>query len=290
MKLPFSKKYHKLPPTEKLAVVEGLSIMLSAGIPILEAIEALKEDTENKNTKLVLAGLSDEISSGKTLSDAISAFSDSFDLVFINIIKSGEASGNLDKVLTHLAENIKSSIETSDNIKSALFYPALVIVTLVSVSFYMFAFSLPKISTVFIDLNIDLPAYSTFIFKFSLFFQKNLLYIGAGFLTSIILSIWLLRTTKIRKIFFSFLIKLPSVRTLIKYMDLSRFTKTTALLLTAGVPIIDVLDISKNVIISPKLNADIEDLKDSLTEGINLADAMKTRPKRSEERRVGKEC
>ncbi len=62
-------------------------------------------------------------------------------------------------------------------------------------------------------------------------------------------------------------------------MDLSRFTKTTALLLTAGVPIIDVLDISKNVIISPKLKADIEYLKDSLTEGINLADAMKTRPK-----------
>ena len=122
MKLPFiSTKYH-LSQHEKFDIVESLSIMLSAGIPMIEALESIAEDTVNKNAKSIVAGVSREINNGKSLYDALNSFPESFDPVLTNIIKSGEESGKLDKVLAEVAENLNSSIETSDNIKSALFF------------------------------------------------------------------------------------------------------------------------------------------------------------------------
>jgi type II secretory pathway component PulF len=279
MKLPVTSKIHKLSESDKLGVVEGLSIMLNAGIPILEALESIADDMIRKNAKVVVKGLSDEISSGKTLSEAMQKYPDSFDPVLISIVKSGEASGNLDKVLSHVADNIKASIDTANNIKSALFYPILVVVALIGVSVFAFTYSLPRVAEVFLDLKINLPFYSSFVLKSSLFFKNYVLYFAAGFLISIFLAVRLLMVTKFRRSFFSFLTKIPSIKTLIKFMDLSRFTNTSSLLLTAGVPIIEVLDISKNVVISPKLKADIDYLKDSLAQGLNLSESMKGKAK-----------
>jgi type IV pilus assembly protein PilC len=275
MKLPFTSKINKLTESDKLAVVEGLSIMLSAGIPILESLESIAEDTVNKSAKSVIQGLSDEISSGQTLSDAMGKYPDSFDTVMISIVKSGEASGNLGKVLSHVANNIKANIDTVNNIKAALFYPILVVVALIGVSLFAFTYSLPQVAKVFLDLDIDLPFYSRLILNSSLFFKKYVLYFAAGFLLALIVAIRLLIIPRFRRSFFSFLTKVPSIKTLIKYMDLSRFTNTSSLLLKAGVPIIEVLGISKNVVTSPKLKLAIDNLQDSLAQGLNLSDAMK---------------
>ncbi|OGY26523.1 MAG: hypothetical protein A2Z11_00885 [Candidatus Woykebacteria bacterium RBG_16_43_9] len=278
MKLPFFSKSLKLSQDEKLAIVEGLSIMLASGVPIIDSLDSLTEDVFKKNTKEVINGLSREISSGKSLAEAMDAFPDTFDLVLVNIVKAGEASGKLDQVLAQLTENLKASIDTASDVKSALFYPALVIVTLVGVSFYMFAFALPRIAKVFLDLNINLPAYSAFILKSSLFFQKYWLYIAAILIILILVSIRLLAIPKIRRRFFTLLTKIPALKTLVRFMDLSRFTNTTALLLSAGLPIIEVLEISKNVVVSPKLKLDIEYLSNSLAQGSRVADAMKKKP------------
>ena len=279
MELPFTSKIHKLSESDKLAVVEGLSIMLSAGIPILESLESITEDTVNKSAKSVIQGLSNEISSGQTLSEAMGKYPDSFDTVLISIVKSGEASGNLDKVLSHVANNIKANIDAVNNIKAALFYPILVVVALVGVSLFAFTYSLPRVAKVFLDLKIDLPFYSSFILNSSLFFNKYILYFAAGFLVVILITVRLLFVKKIRRSFLSFLTKVPSVRTLITYMDLSRFTNTSSLLLKAGVPIIEVLGISKNVATSPKLRQDIDYLQDSLAQGLNLSEAMRNKAK-----------
>ena len=277
MTLPFISPKYKLSQHEKLALVEGLSIMLSAAIPITEALESIAEDAANKNAKTIIEGVSAEISGGKSLADAMSSFPDSFDPVLTNIIRSGEASGKLDKVLAQVAANLKSNIETADNIKSALFYPVLVIITLTAVSIYMFGFALPRIATVFADLAIELPAYSAFVIKSSLFFQKYFVYILSTLIVLVLISIRFLTVTRFRRVFFSLLTRVPNIRTLIKFMDLARFTSTTALLLNAGLPIIEALDISKNVVVSPKLRGDIGFLKESITQGTSLSEGMKNR-------------
>lgn len=273
----FSQKY-QLSQNEKLALVEGLSIMLSAGIPILEALESIEEDASQRQAKEVIRGLSKQLSSGKSLSSAMSTYPATFDSVLISIVRSGEESGKLDQVLADLAENLKSSIETANNIKSALFYPALVIVVLIAVSFYMFIFALPKIAQVFLDLGVHLPAYSSFILRSSLFIHDYSLFVVGIFLLIVLAFVYLFRNAKTRVFLFSFLAKLPPIGSLVKYMDLSRFTNTSSLLLSAGVPIIDALEIAGSVVFSPKLKRDIGFLKDSLVSGANLSDSMKERP------------
>ncbi|MEX0621890.1 MAG: type II secretion system F family protein [Candidatus Woykebacteria bacterium] len=278
MKLPFFSKTNKLSADERLAVVEGLSIMLAAGVPILEALDSLVEDVVNKGTKEIIKGLSNEISGGKSLAEAMAAYPLSFNSVLINIVKSGEESGKLEQVLEQLAANIKSDIETNNNIKSALFYPVLVMIVLVGVSFYMFTFALPRIAKVFTDLAINLPAYSAFVLKSSLFMEKYYLYVLAVLFVLLVISIRLLAIDRVRQTVFSILAKVPTIRSLIRFMDLSRFTNTTALLLSSGIPIIRALEISKEVVISPKLRFDIGSMTDLLAQGENLSEAMKKSP------------
>lgn len=279
MNLPFFSKEIKLNSNEKLLIIESLSIMLSAGIPILEAFDSISEDATKKKTKELTSGISNEISKGKTLSESMAKYPQTFDNVFLNIVKSGEESGNLDKVLDRLAADLKSNIETINNIKSALFYPALVIIVLLAVSVYMFAFALPKIATIFLDLNLDLPAYSSFILNSSLFFSKYLLYFLLGFVVLAIIIVWLYTIPRTRSFLFYSFIKIPAIRNFISYVDLARFTSTSSLLLQAGVPIIQVFEISKNVVVSPKLRIDIDLVRDSITQGDTLIDAMKKYPR-----------
>ena len=279
MNLPFLSKELRLNPEERLLIIESLSIMLSAGIPILEAFESIAEDASNKKNKRLATEISAEISKGKTLSQAMESYPIIFDEVFLNIVKSGEESGNLDKVLSQAADNLKANIETVNNIKSALFYPIIVVLVLMAVTFYMFAFSLPQIAEVFLDLRLDLPPYSSFILSSSIFFSENLLVFVAIFVGLILLGFWLYTISKIRKFFFSLVIKFPLAKTLVTYIDLSRFSNTVSLLLKAGVPIIQVLDISKNVVIAPRLKVDVELVQKYLTQGLTIVDAMKKTPK-----------
>jgi len=278
MKLPFTSKNLKISADDRLAIIEGLSIMLDAGVPIIEALESLSEDIPKKNTKKVLEALTKQISSGKSLAEALSILPDTFDPVLINIVKAGETSGKLDQVLSQLAQNLKSNMETADNIKSALFYPILVLITLTAVSFYMFAFALPKIADVFLELSVELPAYSEFILNSSLLFEKYWLLIAALIIISVLIGIKLLSIPKIRRRLLAIITLIPTLKSLVRYMDLSRFTNTSALLLGAGIPIIEVLEITKGVVVSPKLNADISSISDSLAQGTRLAEAMKKRP------------
>src|SRR3990172_5418170 len=123
MKLPSffnSGKNIKLKDSENLFILESLSSMLASGIPITEALSSIVEDTTSKNTKEVVRVLNEAISSGKSLSDSFGRFPETFDPVFLSIVKSGEASGKLDSVLQSAAKNLKKNIETKANIKSAL--------------------------------------------------------------------------------------------------------------------------------------------------------------------------
>ena len=278
MELPFTSKTIKISADDRLAIIEGLSIMLDAGVPIIEALDSLSEDIPKKSTKKVLVTLTRQISSGKSLAEALSTLPDAFDPVLVNIIKAGEASGKLDQVLSQLAQNLKSNMETANNIKSAIFYPVLVLVTLTAVSFYMFAFALPRIADVFLDLAIELPAYSEFILNSSLLFQKYWLFIAALIIILVLVGIKLMSIPKIRRRVLAIITLIPTLKNLVRYMDLSRFTNTSALLLGAGIPIIEVLEITKGVVVSPKLNADISNITNSLAQGTRLAEAMKKRP------------
>ncbi len=282
MKLPAifsSNKNIKLTDSENLFILDSLSTMLAAGIPISEALSSIEEDTNSKNTKAVVKSINEAISSGKSLSESFGRFPESFNLVFLSIIKSGEASGKLDTVLQSAAKNLKKNIQTKGDIKSALLYPAIIISVLITVGFLVFGYSLPKVAKVFFDLHLKLPAYSTFVLKSALWFGDNKLAILIVVAVIVVLFYLLLKIKSVRKIFFRTLFGLPLISNIVRLNDFASFTQTTGLLLGAGVPIINALEISKNVVSSERLRADLERVIAELTEGSTLAKSMKTASK-----------
>lgn len=284
MKLPFSLTSNnteriKLNDSETLFVVDSLATMLAAGIPILEAFNSIVEDTTSKNTKVLINKLIQDITDGKSLSEGFSRFPETFDSVFISIVKSGEASGKLDLVLQSAANTLKNSIETKGNIKSALFYPLLIVVVLILVSFFVFGFSLPTVAKVFFDLKVKLPVYSAIIMHVAIWFGNYKYFAAVAFLIFGIALYYCLKLKPVKILLFTILVHLPIISGIVRFLDLARFTQTTALLLSAGVPIIDSLSISKNVVQTNLIKKDIEAFREDLTQGKSLSESMKSTPK-----------
>ena len=278
MKLPtlFSNsKNIKLSDSENLFILDSLSTMLSSGIPIIEALNSIEEDTNSKNTKQVVRTINQEISSGKSLSESFGRFPESFDPVFLSIVKSGEASGKLDSVLQSASKNLKKNIETKGNIKSALLYPAIIVSILFLVGFLVFGYSLPKVAKVFFDLHLKLPTYSTMVLKTSLWFGDNKITIIIVFACIVVSIYFFLKIKKVKKLLFGALFSLPIISNIVRLKDFSSFTQTTGLLLNAGVPIINAFEISKNVVVSEKLRNDLTRVITQLTEGSSLSKSMK---------------
>ncbi len=279
MNLPSFLQHKNLSEAEKLVLIESLGTMLRSGIPILEALESIAEDASNSSSRKLIASVASDVASGKTLSDAFSKYPATFERVFIAIVRSGETAGNLDKVLIDSARNLKQNIQTSSNIKSALFYPAIIVLVLLVVAFYSFSFALPKVAEIFFQMKIKLPAYSEFILRTSLFFSKYRYLVSALFLLSAAFGYKIMTTRRARQLLVGFLLFIPTFSQIVKLLDLARFTNTVATLLKAGVPIIQTLEIAKEVVIEKKLRSAIEAVQEDITKGATIEEGMKKHSK-----------
>ena len=141
---------------DKIALISNLSTMLEAGIPILEAIDSLLEDSKG-GLKKVLETLREDVTQGKRIHYSFSKFPNVFNKVTVNIIKASEESGTLDETLRDLKEIIAKENEFNDKIKSALIYPSVILLVFLAVLIVILTFVIPKISLVFSRLRVELP-------------------------------------------------------------------------------------------------------------------------------------
>ena len=142
---------------EKAAFCRFLATMLRAGLPISEAIENIRKETENKRLKKILVDVSYKIRKGSSMSSILSKYPRDFDSVFLTIVKAGEESGALDKSFDYLSKQLLASYEVSQKIKGALIYPAVIMIAMTGVAAIILIFVVPKLSEVYIDLGITLP-------------------------------------------------------------------------------------------------------------------------------------
>ena len=145
-----------LSSSDKLSFISNLSTMINAGIPILEAIDSLLEESK-ENTKKMLEIIREDLIQGKRVYASLSKFPEIFDKVTVNIIRASEEAGTLDIVLKDVKEETKKEIEFTDKIKSAITYPLLIVVIFFGVLLLILTVVIPKIATVFERLNIVLP-------------------------------------------------------------------------------------------------------------------------------------
>ncbi|MBF8250320.1 MAG: putative Type pilus assembly protein PilC, partial [Candidatus Levybacteria bacterium] len=140
---------------DKLSTLSDLGTMLAAGIPLLETVEALLEDAK-KNQKKFLVVLRDDLNQGKHVYFTFSKFPNVFTRVVTSIVKASEEAGTLDVTLKDLKENMKKDMEFADKIKSALIYPVFIVVVFFAVLLMILIVVVPKISSVFSRMNVEL--------------------------------------------------------------------------------------------------------------------------------------
>ena len=257
---------------EKLGMLSNLATMLAAGIPILEAIDSILEDSKG-NTKKVLEALRQDLEQGNHISASFAKFPNIFDKVTVNLINASEEAGTLTETLRDLKDNIKKDTEFRDKIKAALMYPVFILVVFVGVLTMILTVVVPKISTVFVHLNVPLPLPTKIlIFLSDLIVKDTIPFLG---IFAICIAGLIFLYKRQRRLLLSFIFSLPVVSNLVKEIDLTRFSRSMYLLLNAGIPISQALELAQEVVVKKEISQVILHTHNVVLSGKKFSEGLK---------------
>jgi len=239
--------FNKVSFSDLVRFTRQLATMIGAGLVLSEALDILDEQEENKKLKKALGEISDAVKGGMTLAQSFSRHPEIFPAIYVNLVKSGEASGKLDQVLLKMADNLEKEREFRARIKGALIYPVVVIIMMVAVMVLMITFVIPRLTALYTDAQIDLPLPTKILIAVSSFFTTFwwalLIALAAGIYG---LRRWG-RTQEGRLVLDKLLLKMPIVGKIITSVTLTNFTRTFGLLVSAGIPLLEAINIVSDI-------------------------------------------
>ncbi len=253
-----------------------LATLLKANVPLVESLAAVSEQIENNTLKEALADIKNMVNEGSPLFKALGKYPKIFKNIYISMVEAGEMSGTLDVILIRLAEFTEAQNELTSKVKSATFYPLIMMFFTLGMLVLLFIFVIPKMVTVFEAApELKLEWYTTMVIDFSgvMVNYWHVLTIGivAGFL---LFRSWK-ATPKGSDQWDAIVLKLPVVGRLARLIAVSRFTRTLSTLLAGGVPMLTAMDIVSNVVGNAVLKKAIEAARDNISEGESIAGPLK---------------
>ncbi|PIR44198.1 hypothetical protein COV23_01190 [Candidatus Wolfebacteria bacterium CG10_big_fil_rev_8_21_14_0_10_31_9] len=266
---------------DEIFLTKYLSLMLKTGTDLFKAIDILIADFEKPAVRSFLYEIRENLEKGLPFHMAFENHSRDFSGVFINLIKAGETSGELEKTFDTLSNKLQKERELVQEIRSAIVYPFLLVVVSVAVVFFLVSFALPKISRVFIDSNIEPPLFSRIVFSLGDFLNSYMIIIVVLLAAAIVSFIVFFKKSVVYKTAIQgFIQKFPLVGKLLKEIALQRFATTLSALLTSGLHIVNSLEITASAVGN-------EEIKSALTriatesissKGLTLGEAFKREP------------
>ena len=257
---------------DQIALVSNMYTMLSAGIPILETIDSLLQDSKG-NQKKVLQTMKEDLGQGQHIYFSFAKFPKIFDKVTVNIVKASEEAGTLDVTLKDLTISIKRQMEFNDKIKGALIYPSFILVVFFGVFFVILTVVVPKIAGVFTRLNVALPLPT----QIMIFMSNGILNYPLevfGTIAAIIAGIIYLYK-RYTKLFINVLISVPLISKMAREIDLTRATRSLYLLLNAGIPITSALELTEDVVTKREVHQAILHAKNVVFAGKKLSEGLR---------------
>ncbi|MBF0361424.1 MAG: type II secretion system F family protein [Oligoflexia bacterium] len=250
-----------------------LSLMISAGVPIMQSLEIIYKQQKNATLKLSVKKISTAVGSGKSLSEAMAA-EKGFDRLYCNLVKAGEAGGVLDTILNKLASHLEKQAKIKSQIKSALSYPIIVCVVGAAVVTAMLVFVVPMFVGMLKESGQQIPWITQFVIDASNFLGATwyILIIG-GFVSLIVFMKWI-KTDVGKLVWDNFIMKVPLFGSIVIKGSLSSVTRTLSTMLTSGVSLIDSLEICINTVDNKVISADMTKVKKEVEEGKTLVDPL----------------
>jgi type IV pilus assembly protein PilC len=250
------------------------STMIDAGLPLVQGLNILSEQMENKTFKGMLKQITKDVEGGSTLADALNRHPRVFDALFVNLIAAGEVGGILDTILQRLAAYIEKSEKLKSKVKGALVYPIAVLIIGVLVLVVIMVFVMPVFEEMFSSLGKGLPALTQLVLNISNFTKSNIHLMIGG----LIVVIWgfrrYRRTSSGKRVIDKGLLKLPIFGELIRKVAVARFTRTLGTMVSSGVPILDALEITARTSGNVVIEEVIYEARASIAEGQTIAEPL----------------
>jgi type IV pilus assembly protein PilC len=252
------------------------SVMIDAGLPLVQCLEILAGQQENKIFQKVLTATRSSVEGGTTLSAAMRVHEKVFDPLYVNLVEAGETGGILDTILQRLANYIEKNVKLKRAVRSALVYPVAVLLVAGGVITLLLWKVVPIFATLFIGLGVDLPLPTRIVIGLSNFVGSifGLLIVVFFVGVAIGLKVWY-GTPGGRYALDAVLLKLPLVGILLRKIAVARFTRTLGTLISSGVPILEGLDITARTAGNAVIERALQHVRKSLEAGKNLADPLK---------------
>lgn len=258
------------------ASTRQMGTLLSSGIPLAETLKAMIEQAESRSVETMFREIRERINQGASLADALSDHPYMFSELYVNMVRAGEATGNVDVVLRRLADYLQSQRTLRRKVVSALTYPALMIgIGMIVVSILM-AVVVPKITSMLTDMNQTLPAPTRVLIFISDLF-KDWWWVGCLVIAAISFGFERIYrgSDKGRLAIDRFLLRMPIVGELLRKQAVARFTRTLSTLLQSGVPAVQSLEITKTVVGNRVIANATEHIRTRILEGTDIATPLK---------------
>ena len=250
------------------------STMIDAGLPIVQCLDILQAQEENKTFKKIIRTIKTDVEGGLTLAEALKKHPGQFDSLFVNMIAAGEAGGILDKILQRLSLYLEKAAKLKRQIKGAMMYPVITIVIAVVVVIVILVFVIPVFQQMFADFGKELPLPTQVVVKASEIVKSKILYIIAGIILLIVAYRQFYKTEKGRLIMDGVFLKLPVIGVVIRKSAVARFTQTMGTMLSSGVSILDALDIVAKTAGNKVIENAVYFTRAGISEGRTVADPL----------------
>jgi general secretion pathway protein F len=249
-----------------------MATLVGAGLPIVEALNALIDQTENARLKKVITQVREGVNEGSSLSDAMGRFPKVFSELYVNMINAGESSGALDIVLKRLADFMENQVMLKNKVVSALSYPLILVLVGIAVLSFLLVYVVPKVVRIFDELQQALPIPTIVLISVTDFLRDY----WWALLIVIVLGLRQYAATESgHRNYDRLILKLPITGKLLRIIVTTRFARTLAILLNSGIPLLRSMDIARAIVNNVVISGAIESAKEGVREGESIAEPLR---------------
>lgn len=263
---------------EMVIFTRQMATMIGAGIALLEALEIMEEQMDNKGFKTALGEIVDNVRSGSDLSESLRAHPKIFPEIYVNMIKAGEASGQLDSILDRLAGYMEATAKLKREIKSAMTYPVISLLMIIGITGFLLIKIVPKFVEIFNNMELQLPAVTAFVIQLSEFLQTRWYTIIIG---AIVFGVGLKLYKRTETGSYNvdwIMLKVPVFGQLFQKVAISRFSKTFSTLLVSGVPVLGALEIVASTAGNKVVSTAVYGAREAVRQGEQLSGPLADSP------------
>jgi len=254
---------------------QQLSVLIQAGIPLVEALQIMEKQSQKDNVREMLQEVIASVEAGETFSQALQKHPDYFPPLFVHLVRAGETGGVLDSVLNQLVEYYKRRDKINKEVKAALYYPAVIVVVAVVAVFILTTFVLPTLVDMLMQVGGEqLPLPTRIIIGISNFMTSYWWAVAGGLILAVMLARSYFKTPNGKRAKDRFVLKIPVIGDLIMKIVISRFASTLALLIRSGVNIVNALPVLEDVVGNEIYSDILAEARSRVREGVSLSQPL----------------